>query len=129
MTCKLCGNVGRSSTARVDAGLRAFEQRLFGDAYDILKPIAASGDPVAQCRLGSMLQLGMGVDADPDEAARYYRLAGAAGCPLAWNNLATICAIGTDTRPSDLDEANRCMQKALELGFDSAMGNPYQRDL
>jgi TPR repeat protein len=126
MGCMLCGNVEPSRLARLTEGLRALDQMRYRDSYDILHPLAASGDPIAQCRLGSMLQLGIGVDTNGDEAARYYRLAGAAGCALAWNNLATLCALGTETQPPDKDEARKCYEKALALGFDCATGNPYR---
>ena len=128
MGCKLCGNSEWSSASQRDVGLRAFDERRFREAYDRLRPCADSGDPVAQCRIGSLLQLGMvSIESNCDEAADYYRRAGEAGCALSWNNLATIYAVGTETRGSNRDAARKCFDKALELGFDGTADNPYNR--
>jgi TPR repeat protein len=55
---------------------------------------ANEGSPVAQSQLGLAYQFGQGVDNDPYEAIRWYRMAANSGDPLAQNNLGYLYETG-----------------------------------
>ncbi len=57
-------------------GLDAYEREDYATALKEWRPLAEQGDAVAQCNLGVMYQLGLGVPRDYQEAAQWCRLAG-----------------------------------------------------
>ena len=69
----------------------------FKRALETLKPLADKGDPNAQFNLGAMYASGRGVQSDPREAVRLYRLAAAKNHLGAMNNLAYMLKTGTGT--------------------------------
>ena len=71
-------------------GQTEYEAGQYEAAYPKLLPEAESGNAEAQCRLGAMYQLGLGVEVDEDQAIAWYRRAGEQGNGVANNNLAGI---------------------------------------
>src|SRR5260370_38364385 len=66
---------------------------------------ANEGNPVAQSQLGLAYQLGQGVDKDPYEAIRWYRMAANSGDPLEMNNLGYLYKTGTSDVMDQLTES------------------------
>ncbi|MGR3274857.1 hypothetical protein ACSYAD_07060 [Acaryochloris marina NIES-2412] len=69
---------------------------------------------IAQCLLGSMFQLGSGVERDGVTAKQWYQQAGSQDCALSFYNLATIY---------EVDEQNPALaeyyhQQAKDMGCD-----------
>ncbi len=69
--------LGTAPEVRADlqAGLDAYYDENFTAAVSELRPLAEGGDPIAQYRLGLMLDFGQGVQKDPEAAANWMRLA------------------------------------------------------
>src|SRR6266852_797900 len=80
---------------------------------------ANEGSPVAQSQLGLAYQLGQGVDKDPYEAIRWYRMAANSGDPLAQNNLGYLYETGPEGI-KDLAEASRWYARAAVSGNPTA---------
>jgi TPR repeat protein len=98
-------------------GLQAFEAQNYGQALTWLLPVAQSGHPEAQCIIGNIYDLGLGVESDWGVAAYWYEKSMAGGYGLAANNLATIVAIGYGDIPGDRLAANELLRAAKRLGF------------
>ncbi len=82
------------------------------DYDDVLTPkflslVAGRGDAEAQCILGNLYQLGLGVDVDEAEAIKWYKASAEQGYGVASSNLAGMLP----------DEASFWYQKAKEQGF------------
>src|SRR5260370_15171328 len=90
---------------------------------------ANEGNPVAQSQLGLAYQLGQGVDKDPYEAIRWYRMAANSGDPLAQNNLGYLYETGAEG-VKDLVEASKWYARAAVSGNPTSqynLGLPYLR--
>ncbi|MBU8933982.1 MAG: SEL1-like repeat protein [candidate division Zixibacteria bacterium] len=61
----------------------ALANTLYAQAYEPMLQLALQGDPVAQVNLGYLLEIGAGVDADLQEALRWYEKAAKANYPRA----------------------------------------------
>lgn len=86
-------------------------------------PYALAENPDAQCVIALVYEAGWGVQRDFLEAERWLLKAAAQDCALAWNNLGTFYAVqhpGFEDRWAD---AQKCYEKAKELGFKCA--DPY----
>ena len=91
----------------LEEGLAAFRDGNYAKAKLLLQPIAEQGDAEAQCVLGNLYQLGLGVENDNEQAIRWYRRSAERGYGVAANNLAGML-------PSEADYWRR---KAGEQGF------------
>lgn len=91
MSCPFCAE--RPSNSTLSIGQTAYHQQQYAKAFQFLAPLAHGGDIVAQCLLGFMFQLGLGVEKDIAAAKRWYQQAGLQGCALSSHNLATIFSI------------------------------------
>lgn len=69
------------------AGLAAYNEKYYGTAIRIWKPLAELGHVDAQYNLGAMYGNGLGVQQDHEEAARLFRLAADQGDASAQFNL------------------------------------------
>src|SRR6202008_1547945 len=58
----------QQSDLRAQAGMLAFEEKDFLEAFAKLKPLADQGDPAAQIRLADMYAGGLGIPRNPGEA-------------------------------------------------------------
>lgn len=76
--------------SNLEEGLSAYEDSEFGKAFQILMPLAESGNPQAQKFIAYMYDFGQGVDPNWDKAIKWYRLPAQEGDPFAQNNLATL---------------------------------------
>jgi hypothetical protein len=86
-------------------------------------PHALAGNPDAQCTIALLYEAGWGVQRNFIEAERWLLKATAQNSALAWNNLGTFYAVkhpGLEDRWAD---AQKCYEKAKELGFNGA--EPY----
>ena len=67
--------VGQSISDKRDEGEAAYRNRDFGHAFELLAPIAQTGDARAELALGVMYDHGEGVPRDFQKAAEFYRQA------------------------------------------------------
>jgi TPR repeat protein len=59
----------------VDDGAALIQELEYGEAYNMLEPLASQGDARAQVLVGYMYQYGQGIDRDIDKAESWYRKA------------------------------------------------------
>lgn len=71
-------------------GLVAFEQKNYQETLTLLKPLAKEGNPKAQCIIGNIYHLGLGVNHNIQEAIKWYKKSAKQGYLIAENNLKTI---------------------------------------
>lgn len=114
MSCHFCAE--SPSYPQLETGQAAYTQHQYAEAFQLLSPLAHQGNVIAQCLLGSMFQLGLGVEPDITTAKAWYLKAGLQGGAVSFHNLATIYAV---------DEHNPALvqyyrQQARELGFNLA---------
>jgi len=74
-------------------GYAEYKAEQYEVAYSKLLPEAENGNAEAQCRLGAMYQLGLGIERDEEQAIIWYRRAGEQGNGIANNNLAGILSM------------------------------------
>jgi TPR repeat protein len=103
----------------IQDGLNAFHNGDYRSAIAILLPIAEAGDPEAQCVIGNLYQLGLGVAIDIEEAAKWYRKSSEQGYGVASNNLAGIILSGYygGDRALNQVQAEALFQKAIAQNF------------
>lgn len=99
-------------------GFKAYWSCKYTKAFHLLMPFAEQGDAEAQCAIGSMYQLGLGIPPDGQAARRWYLQAGERGSGLAYNNLATLFMVGCVNLEADMEQARIYRHKAAENGFD-----------
>jgi len=115
------------STADVAAqsyqeGRAAYLSGNYQAAYEILKPLADSGDPEAQKMLGIMYDYGHGVAADPKEALSWYIRSAEQGEPAVQYQVGAKYFKG-DNIPQDYAEAARWWTMAADGGQVEAQFN------
>ena len=93
-------------------GLAAFEAKDYLNAFRLLKPIADQGDAEAQCLIGNMYQLGLGLERNVLEAVKWYKKSANQGYSVASNNLAEIFMVGDQGVAIAPAEAEKWYQKA-----------------
>jgi TPR repeat protein len=74
----------------LEKGLLAFEEKKYKETLILLKPLAEEGNPEAQCILGNIYHLGLGVNHNIKEAIKWYQKSAKQGYLIAENNLKTI---------------------------------------
>ncbi|MEM7716982.1 MAG: tetratricopeptide repeat protein [Cyanobacteria bacterium P01_A01_bin.68] len=100
------------------AGLNPFQVKDYGKAFELLKPIADEGDAEAQCIIGNMYQLGLGLERNILKAVKWYKKSAEKGYGVASNNLGEILRVGEkDVIGIDLKESVKWLRKAREQGF------------
>jgi TPR repeat protein len=104
--------VGPPSSEELAKGYTAYEQSDYKTALNLLLPFAEAGKAEAQCTIGAMFQLGLGIEYDYEKAIKWYSLSAKQGCPISWNNLATIYSVLGDKK-----RAKECYHEAVRLGF------------
>jgi uncharacterized protein len=101
----------------------AFNEGDYGLAFKLLSVEAENGNAQAQCLLGSMYQLGLGVPFRADLAVKWYLAAAYQGEPegnasgLAFHNLATIFTVGGIGVAPDPCRAKLFLSEAIRLGI------------
>jgi cell division septation protein DedD len=125
-----------TARAGFDAGLDAHARGDYAKAHAEWLPLAEAGDVAAQSNLGVMVWKGQGIEADPVEAARWFRLAAERGNSAAQDNLGLMYYLGEGV-PKDHDAAARWIKAAayqgdpsaqLRLGVLYAEGTGVERD-
>ncbi|HBF28768.1 tetratricopeptide repeat protein [Rhizobium sp.] len=84
-----------SARAGFDEGVDAYTKNDVQAAIAEWLPMAKAGDVKAQCLIGAMHAIGLGVAQDYNEAVRLYRLAAEQGNTYAQNNLGEMYQNGT----------------------------------
>jgi TPR repeat protein len=87
----------------------------YNEVIEYCRPFADQGIAEAQCELGTMYQMGVGTDADPQMAESLFLKAAEQGFPVAWCNLGTLYASGA-LDSADAVRAAFCYRRAYELG-------------
>jgi TPR repeat protein len=90
--------------------------------YDTLLALAQQGHPIAQFNLGVKYDFGQGVDKDPLQAVRWYRLAAAQGHGGAQYNLGGMYFEGVGVK-RDLVRATMWFTLSAETGISGAAKN------
>ena len=108
----------------LDNGIDAFNSEQYDIAIEYLLPLAKSGNAQAQCYMGSMYQLGLGVAASGIKAVKWHLKAAVQNVieekisALAYHNLSMIYGgVLPDVAKND-HLANYFHQRAIQLGFD-----------
>ncbi|MDD3446825.1 MAG: tetratricopeptide repeat protein [Zavarzinia sp.] len=96
-------------------GEKAMAAGDYATAMAVLLPLAEAGDPLAQFDIGAMYDNGLGVGADPVEAARWYLRAARQGDPSAMFNLGVMYEDGVGVG-RDPVQAYFYFALAVELG-------------
>lgn len=111
---------------KLDGALDAFNHEKYEEAYRLLLPLAEDGVPKAQACLGSLYQLGLGVERNILEAIRWLKLAAEQGEGVAAHNLGTIYMSSSEVHELDREESKKWYRKARELGFEVAPPEWYE---
>lgn len=111
---------------KLKAAMDAVERQDYEEALRLLRPLAESGDAMAQNNLGTLYQLGLGVKRDLQEAIKWFKLAVDQGEGSAAHNLGTIYLSGSPEVPVDQGESKKWYRKARELGFEVADQKWYE---
>jgi TPR repeat protein len=73
--------------ASYEEGKQAYLSQNYELALEILKPLALEGNSQAQITLGLMYDYGQGVEKDPSESIKWYRMAAEQGVPLVQHDI------------------------------------------
>lgn len=103
------------SAAPINAAMEAYDRGDYMPAEPILRYWADKGHPVAQFGLGRMYGSGRGLERNPTEAARLYRLAVRQNEPRAMINLGILLRNGDGVR-QNLPEAIHLFRQAARYG-------------
>ncbi len=96
-----------------NAGESAYNRGGFREAYNLWRPLAAAGDPIAQYSLGVLYSDGDGVARDYVAAENWWRKSAEDGLAQAQHNLALVYANGAGV-PRNYPEAVKWFRKAAE---------------
>jgi uncharacterized protein len=110
----------------LDHGIEAYEASDFAKAFEILMPLAETGEPQAQKVIAHMYSFAQGVPENSTEAIKWYRLAAEQGDPVAQNNLASHLI------EENIEEAIRWYIASAEKGFpfaEEVLGDIYSGNL
>lgn len=111
---------------KLKAALDAIDRHDYAEAVRLLRPLAEAGNATAQNNLGTLYQLGLGVDRNLQEAIKWFKLAVERGEGSAAHNIGTIYLTGSPEIPADQDESKKWYRKARELGFEVADPKWYE---
>ena len=106
--------------------LEAIDRGDHAEAFRLLLPLAQAGSAKAQANLGTLYQLGLGVQRDLTEAVKWLKKAVGQGEGIAAHNLGTIYMTGSPEIPVDQNESKKWYRKARELGFEVADKSWYE---
>lgn len=102
------------------SGIEAFKTKNYLEALKILEPFAAEENAEAQCILGNIYHLGLGVDTNGSEAVKWYSLSSNQGNAIASNNLAGIYFMGDCGVTQNYEEALRLCRLSQQQGFEDS---------
>ncbi|WP_404787455.1 tetratricopeptide repeat protein [Altericista sp. CCNU0014] len=101
----------------LDDGKLAFDNGQYDIALSELLPFAERGNAEAQCMVGNIYHLGLGIPSNLTEAVKWYAASADRGYAVASNNLATIFQTGGENFPVDAVESQKWRNKSIEQGF------------
>lgn len=112
LTLGLCIFCARADT--LQDGIEAMNRKEYPRAIRLLEPLAKSGNPVAQLRMGLLHYHGHGVRESDAQALRWFERAARQGLPEAQFQLANMYAYGLARPPGSGDPARVAAQWYFE---------------
>jgi uncharacterized protein len=112
------------NSAEMLQAVEAIENRHYSDAFELLLPLAATGNPKAQLNLATLYHFGWGVEADGEKAVALYiaaaeqRISDEHVSSLAYHNLSTLYIGGCPGVAPNWESALKYCQLAKDLGFE-----------
>ena len=106
-----------------DAAEEAFEREDYQTAFELSLVGANEGNSDAQVLLAALYQTGVGVERNVIEAERWLLKAANQNNLVAWNNLGSLYASKHPELKERWGEAQKCWQRAKELGL--RVAEPY----
>ena len=106
------------------SALESIEQGEYSSAFELLVPLAQTGNPKAQCNLANLYHFGWGVEVDAKKAIELYHRVAQQNIReeylsgLAYQSLSTIYITGLPGIPPDGERAAEFAARAKELGFE-----------
>lgn len=103
--------------------LESMEKGDYSNAFELLVPLAQTGNPKAQCNLANLYHFGWGVKVDAEKAIELYHKVAQQNIReeylsgLAYQSLATIYITGLPGIQPDVGRAAEFAARAKELGF------------
>lgn len=104
--------------------LAAFERAEYQFVLTKAMPHAIAGNANAQCMIALLYSTGCGVRTDFLEAERWLIKAAAQNNATAWHNLGSLYATKHPELEERWGEAEKCWQRAKQLGFECAAPYP-----
>ncbi|MGH8608953.1 MAG: hypothetical protein ACREX9_16540 [Gammaproteobacteria bacterium] len=114
--------ISAAVAAALEEGQGHYANKDYGQAWQVLKPLADSGNGQAQLLVAHMYRQGLGVTPAALEAVRWYRKAAENGIPEAQHALAGTYFEGK-TLPHDLEQAIAWWTRAGGAGLAAAQYN------
>lgn len=112
-------------TGKVDEAYGAFQRGRYLTAMELALPRAQLGDPAAQTLVAEILDRGLGVRRNRDQAMFWYEQAANGGDPTGMFKYAVLLMERSGSK-EDRKKADALMKKAAELGNPSAQFNYAQ---
>lgn len=112
-------------TGKVDEAYGAFQRGRYLTAIDLALPRAQLGDPAAQTLVAEILDRGLGVKRDREQAMFWYEQAANGGDPTGMFKYAVLLMERSRSK-DDRKKADELMKKAADLGNASAQFNYAQ---
>jgi uncharacterized protein len=106
-----------------DSVSEALERKEYESAFQMALPHAKAGNADAQVMVSLLYEHGFGVARDVLEAERWLLKAAEQNSAVAWNNLGTMYAMRHPELEHRCVNAQKCYERAKELGF--ACADPY----
>lgn len=110
---------------KVDDAYGAFQRGRYLTAMDLALPRAQLGDPAAQTLVAEILDRGLGVKRDRDQAMFWYQQAANGGDPTGMFKYAVLLMERSGSK-EDRKKADELMKKSADLGNPSAQFNYAQ---
>ncbi len=108
--------------ASYEEGKQAYLNRDYERALIILKPLAEEGNSQAQITLGLMYDYGHGVEKDPSESIKWYRMAAEQGVPLVQHDIGIKYFQGQGVEQNYL-EATKWWEMSANAGISDSQFN------
>lgn len=106
----------QSADAKYQEGRQAYKADKYGQAMQILKPLAKSGHAASQYYVGRMHEKGLGVPKDETKALEWYRPAAEAGNTRAQYKVGAAYVHGVGGVEKNETEAGKWFMKAAKQG-------------
>jgi TPR repeat protein len=104
----------------LEDGIEAFKRGSYIESIELLNPLAEQGNAEAQCILGNIYHMGLGVNVDGSRAVQWYQQSAQQGYAIASNNLAGIYFMGECGVAEDYEEALKWSKLSQKQGFEDS---------